>query len=423
MFKHRRLLKWDITLLILICSALLTSVLLIQQLRQFNLTTSPAITFVPSEPTAVSLPTQQDANPSAPAAANDAPTEVIEELPPSPAQFFSPVEIERHQTLGISQRLLSDLGSVPVARYSDSIPNIPKDILDQLTYGTPGGGGPGCIPDHEFPRVGGIFQNPTFLGEEFKVFHTGWAATGETLISRLILPNNELIEDIRTTENFLGENIIGCESYQYTTDWIDPIGEYKLSLTGDEATINASVHVIAPTEPTIFETDNGILLYGFAPYERIRIFIYDFDQNQQVPGDLVGWDSFAAGKDGIVALLISTELLSDTYAYFVVGEDSGWARGGTNLFIPPISGANFFNVVTAVPQIETLQIRAAPGTDQPIVAELPNQTELFVIEAGRYEISTGTHWLPVRTKNGIDGWIEESKVQVLRLAQYEEVPK
>lgn len=418
MFKHRQLLKWDITLLLLLFFALLTTILLIQQLRQIIVPRTITATTIQPSPTSIPQHTPRPVDP--PASAPGAGTvETTSESAIPTLQFFSPTEIERHQSLEVSQRLISDLSSVPVEQYSGSAQDIPKDIIEQLFYGTPGGGGFFCLSAYELPRIDVIIGgDPAILGQEFIVFHTGWAASGETLMSRLTLPSEEVIEGIHPTEP--SNPLVGCEYYSYTTKWIDPLGLYELSLTGNNETISTSVTVAPPTEPSLFETDNGILLFGFSPNEQIRIFIYDFDKQQIIPGDLKGWDNFVVGKDGTLAILISNELISEKHGYFVLGDTSGWFRGGSNVFIPPISGNDIYNVVTALPYIQTLEIREAPGSEIE-TAKLPPESQLVVIGASYFDSTTNTRWLPVRAETGLSGWVDESKVQVVRITTYNEL--
>lgn len=285
----------------------------------------------------------------------------------------------------------------------------PDDIVDEISFydGGSGGGGIDCriapkgpVEKMEFIEID---LCPPPLAEEIFVEIT--KPNGETNLQPFI-SSSKFIKGL----------------FLYRVPWEEQTGKYTFKFYGKEFDeFIFSVDVIQPVGPQVYFSKNEQgeqrLFYQFAPYEKIRVFVYNYDDDS-----FIGWTTIYADESGSAVLLnaLAPENENDSFRLAIVGEESGqvvkpWVgkkdivcKGAPN----PQHGVNgSYIIITADSIIGYKSLDALYSS-----TSIPNETESIAISRGTILVIPGTHgpickdstfWYLSYSLDGV--WVPEGK--------------
>lgn len=193
---------------------------------------------------------------------------------------------------------------------------LPKDVISELSFFGGGGGGPSPNPClwYEQPTIFQAPVEPQVAWDIVTIKACGWDYQEKVTVA-LTKPNGEQIaEELLATEDEWAIEFI----YRITLD--DPLGRYSVSFTGKKATTTGGFTVGQPDKPTIvFDGKDTMLLSGFAPNERLRLFAY-------VPVEsiarLVAWQEFQTDIFGRLFISFDANMFA-VDNFVAIGDVSG----------------------------------------------------------------------------------------------------
>ncbi len=247
---------------------------------------------------------------------------------------------------------------------------LPDDVIQEINYAGVGGGGGGAFCDNEplngntntiefpaFPDAqsevwadhaksadgGNIVL--TFLDTNIDIINCGWDP-GDVISAELIYPNGKVDSMTAESVQFLkgvtwdGFDIPYGDGYSakihFYVDVNSPEGEYhyQLKASGGRST-GGIINLIRPVGPHA-RTIKGVsgidhyYLYGFAPSENIRIFLYrNLKKDESEPGKMMGWKPAQVNEKGQLDIdlnMSGVENLDKGLILLVVGDQSGTAE-------------------------------------------------------------------------------------------------
>jgi hypothetical protein len=292
----------------------------------------------------------------------------------------------------------------------------PSDILDEVSYFGQGGG-PFCEDDsYPAPKVVHYTQ-PTELMYSGVLTVCGWKA-GEKLTGSVRYPDGKTI-NIRVENRFDGVTNYGI--LEFTSTLSDPPGDYVFMIKGKTATLQKTIRFNMPDGPRIYRVEtNRLLLYGFKPHEKVRLFCYVY--GVKTGFKLVGWQKYAVDSRGQLDLKVPEIQYSD---FIAIGEKTGEAHilkslpgGGYadtleqgSIVKAPSCGSLKSRLHKGGPGRITItdgtktRIREKAGFTQKILDLLPEGI-FFNILDGPVCVDQSIWW-QVRTKSGRVGWMAE----------------
>lgn len=313
---------------------------------------------------------------------------------------------------------------------SNQVP--PADILEEVTYYGQGAGN--CTkPSYSAPEIVGVTGN-TILMMGSSLSACGWEEN-EVLTGKVIYPDGRTFTySVNTYKDFTG---VGG-TLHFTPSINDPVGSYKLVLTGQNGSVETTVYYSNPSGPHIFyASDNEIYLYGFSTSEKITLYCYD-STGQIIDGEYVGvflgWEEYRVGVDG--ALTINAPVNKCNFA--VIGEISGevhslrnleggriydWApetiRTQSSSSSSSSTGSEQTSSCPGAPQqrleiggmayvctsIDSVKLREGPGKDHAVIKSLIPGADLEII--GGPKCNNDWSWWQVKTESGYIGWMSE----------------
>lgn len=202
----------------------------------------------------------------------------------------------------------------------ESIP--PDDIVDEISFYDGGSGGDG-IDCRIAPK--GPIEKMEFI--EIKLCPSPLV---EEILVEITKPNGE-----RDLQPFISSSEFIKDLFLYRVPWEEQTGKYTFKFYGKEFDeFIFSVDVIQPVGPQVYFSKNEQgeqrLFYQFAPYEKIRVFVYNYDDDS-----FIGWTTIYADESGSAVLLnaMAPEDEKDSFQLAIVGEESGqvlkpWANKG-----------------------------------------------------------------------------------------------
>lgn len=169
-----------------------------------------------------------------------------------------------------------------------------------------------------------------------------------------------------------------------------------------------------------FGFGQGLILYGFEPNERLRVFVYehtgrlmstcesDDGRVYSVSRYVTDWN---VTVDDSGSLWIKTDLRNQLgeFQFVVTHPDTGeivgeWMSMIEHLLIPGRAwGAN--STVRANTGDAWLDIHAEPGYDSRVLAQIAHCETMILI--GDSALVDGERWWPVRLNNQVEGWVTE----------------
>jgi hypothetical protein len=115
--------------------------------------------------------------------------------------------------------------------------------------------------------------------------------------------------------------------FEHTPDLSDLTGQYTFTFAGESGQVSHIVDVILPTGPRLYEEDDGqLLLYNFAPGERVRLFAYTSEKLDEERGQVVlrDWKEVVVNAAG--QLRVHHDLTGIDY-WVALGDVSGEVKG------------------------------------------------------------------------------------------------
>lgn len=197
---------------------------------------------------------------------------------------------------------------------------LPENMMEELMFfGGAGGGYDPCenapqgtlsVPEPDTPVV--IFGSAS---EEKCVVVCGWKPEDAVQIT-LTAPDSSMID--YPGQVLYGGTVFFCPEFRVD----DPLGSYQLRAEGESGEIETRFEVVRPEKPTLTEREGELILYAFAPDEKVRVFAYapeELGRSQK----FAGWQEYRVDEDG----KLSIELVGgDELDYFALGVSSGEAR-------------------------------------------------------------------------------------------------
>lgn len=303
--------------------------------------------------------------------------------------------------------------SIPSVNFSLSDINRlpPQDIFDEVSYYGQGGDPAWCETASTVPVA---CEFPTEAEYLMPVSMTtyGWQ-NNETIQVTIDLPDGvSRLDSVRsdaTKQAFF--------SFKPAHD--DPVGFYTFTFSGKSGTIIATIYYYKPYSPRLLPIDSThMLMYGFDPYESVKLFCYDSDNEQ-----LLGWKEVTVAKDGsqVVSADLKTckfaalnESNQETHLLGVenVADEMDWGHsirrtncGGlfSRLFVHSSASVAFTDG-------SNMRLRAAPGFSQEVLAKISEGTRLVIMD-GPQCVDNSIWWkvLVLFGDGPSSGWMTEEQ--------------
>lgn len=297
----------------------------------------------------------------------------------------------------------------------------PQDILEEISYYGQGAGAYCSDTSYPSPKVGRATETTELMYVGVLIV-CGWK-TDETLTGIIQFPDGKIITIPVGLEND-GEAYYGRLAFTPTLN--DLPGDYLFKIKGKSATVQVTITFNAPDGPHIYLIeDDELLLHGFAPNEKIRLFCY-------VSAKLAGWEEYTVDASGKLTLRFAGVPISQAGDFGIIsdfvalGEKSGEAHilrphvyyGGSidmieqgTIVKQPVCGnlKSYLHKggaarITITDGTKT-RIRAKAGFTQKILDSLPEGTPLTILQGP--VCADKSAWWQVRTKDGLEGWMAE----------------
>lgn len=297
---------------------------------------------------------------------------------------------------------------------SDVPPDV-KGILDEVTYYGMGGGEGGGDPCQ------GI-KNPTVISEwtDIKQMQYAWAlmcgwSSDTDVTVTLSGPSNYFHqEELRNNEYGLlhWSHFLGIDA---------PLGEYVVEFSDGSKFQGFKFEVFPVTEPGVlfFFDKKNIQIFEFRPNEKVRVFLYSYDYNNQSL-HLKAWAEFHTDSRGYLRI----DLVDQSKDYVVVGEFSGEfllssasiesilkANSAQKTDTVFCNGAPKSRVFVGTVARITLtdgtptRVREKPTTSAKILGRLAEGTQFKVVNGPK--CADNYAWWQIQLANGTRGWIAE----------------
>lgn len=203
----------------------------------------------------------------------------------------------------------------------------PIDIPSEVAYFASGGGGGnssssstcGILSVARVVEVGKTLIIDSFCG----------FVAGEIVVLNISFPDGSIYKDsAEVTNDSQGR---GKVSFSVVIEPTYPIGTYEIELSGDTTTASTTLEVTNPEGPRMFEwqpyAHSGpipLTLYNFQPYEGVQLLVYKHRDSTPYY-DFYAVSEYVTDSTGRLDLFLDSQLRSEEYGYFVVGEFSGEA--------------------------------------------------------------------------------------------------
>jgi hypothetical protein len=183
----------------------------------------------------------------------------------------------------------------------------PADILTEVIFFGGGMGSGKLCEHHEQPEVLSAWTQAELFGFVL-VITCGWQP-GEWVGITLSYPDGRTeFQEIQAHE------VDGEVFLHHQVAVEDPTGEYTLQFQGKSGQVVHSFVVTEPSGPRLYKLDeNRLLLYNFAPYEQIRFFVYELDEETPYTPDqiqrLIAWQEFQVGSNGQLLVELGQDIM------------------------------------------------------------------------------------------------------------------
>jgi hypothetical protein len=289
----------------------------------------------------------------------------------------------------------------------------PNDVLEEISYYGQGGG-QYCTGDEKKPVM---TYEP--LNEELMTLSTliacGWERN-EILTGTIKYPNGKSVTSKIQTKSDEDSNY-GIFGFRPAID--DPPGIYVFTLEGKKGRVEAKARFSKPNGPRLFQFDNGnLLLYGFAPKENVRLFVY-FDNK------LAAWQEYQVNQSGqlIIKYLVPNKNY-ELVLLMAIGDQSGevhlkyenhFGRSFDILVdksIQKVFCGGVYSRLTlansghvAFTDGADMRIRKKPGFSHDVMYKVPEGTGFNLLDGP--ECVDNVFWWQIQTEEKLEGWMAE----------------
>jgi len=341
----------------------------------------------------------------------NSPWSPIRNVPAIPTNYVT--DIPAIPTINATNIPLPKPTQVQIPKADFSLPSIntvpPEDILEEITYSATGGGDAGC-PILTSPEL--RLSEKYEWAEGIGVNSCGWKSDEPVQVT-ITYPNKHSESEI---VNALWDGSVSL--WRRSVDL--PIGQYHFYLKGENGVLEDTAILQVGNTPLIYG-ENDLFLSGFKKHEKVRLLLYKSQPSSYMT--LIGWQEYQVSETG--QLVISAPAKRDQfgncdYFYYIIGEISGFVSNSLDRCNP--SGVDTITTAhcgslksrlkydtqarVAFTDGSNMNIRKFPGFDQPVIARVPEGTNIISLYRLCQDNST---WWYVRTKNGIDGWMAEEQ--------------
>lgn len=216
-----------------------------------------------------------------------------------------------------SEAQIEDTSTQNTVLTEDSLNLVPpEDIIQEVGFfGGMGGGGSLC----EFTD----YQTPTFLSTADRPYEWMDPVSVELCVLEIYedvqvvvtSPSGMTVSEEMVSPGLTESGTKGVIYYYYTPKVFDPTGEYTITFTGSNWTLEYYFTLIEPPGARLYLDEEQLFLVNFSPNEVIRLLVYELSNFGQ---KFVGWRKFQVDDRGTLTLqLVSRD------SYVVVGEISG----------------------------------------------------------------------------------------------------
>lgn len=285
----------------------------------------------------------------------------------------------------------------------------PDDILEEVSFGGQGGGGY-CINQTKL----GIDKNSSNVVDwlsHIELIACGWEEGEQIQISIRFPDGNTTSKTVQAKTDWHSTVPYVDADYNPTIDSVP--GLYIFTFRGNNHTIEYKIDVTIPNEPRIYYLNDiqAFYIYGLAPQENIRFFLYTFDGSSL---RLTAWQYYAVDSQG--HLIIKTPEESSEH-FFAIGDVTG-VIGYINILshndvascsmaLPSRLEVGKYAYVATEPPLDQ-RVRKGPGSDYSIVGYIAPGNSMKILD-GPYCAYDGWVWWKVQSikKPDLIGWTSE----------------
>ncbi len=285
----------------------------------------------------------------------------------------------------------------------------PPNVMKMINWGRGGGGGPGLECEGtttvSFPSfyADSKFNHNYELMEDPVIVSCGWKA-GEKVRVTIKYPNNRTATQTYTA---IGDgNGFVISSFRPSLD--DPTGTFQYTFQGNTAKLTGSIKFITPKGAHMYWLgDSRILLYGFAPNERVTLVAYGDDNN------FLRWMEVQVGKDG--RLMLSTDYPNGAVILargaksvqdLAVEVRQGEVMVATEMCLRTKPTRFRSGQDTDASIVGGIKIYEEPDSRSKLVRKMQNQARLVV--SGYPICAEGMRWWQVTSNKGFGGYAPEA---------------
>lgn len=307
-------------------------------------------------------------------------------------------------------------------------------------------GGSKCAKTQPGPTLAFDIQTIEQM-EVIDLYSCGWQP-GETVQVTAQYPSGKTLASFKVQAGEEGSQngSPGKISLAYQPHIDDPTGKYTFTLTSKSGAVATTVLVTRPGGARLYHlTDNPwkpekgmrgkrntLLLWGFAPGEKVRLIVYRYSDTFTLKRyySLFGFEDYTIPENGRVQVNLNLDTVGDQQQLLVMasGSQSGSALlqdyknpAGVvsygsiiDLYCP---GAMPFRIDSRQPYVRAafvdgtnLRIREQPGFSSSVLKSVPEGTVLERVQGNQFRCVDNTFWMQVHLPDGTSdtGWVAET---------------
>lgn len=343
------------------------------------------------------------------------------------------INTQTAQPTTISSENGNNLGETFSLQEANSI--APDDILKEITFGGAGGGGPCTSSSADYSK-------PVFDEAEpyFKINpkHVEWLdgfnivicglKEGEIVKGRVVDPEGNTFETSEVADWYI---VSFTPTVMFSNEFglKEKIGKYSFLFTTDNTQLRYSLTVVLPSGPRLYpihyynDFPDTYYLYGYSPNERVRLILYQ--NNQEMAGGAIftGWKEYHVDDNG--QLLINISSRNDVWigSFFAVGDLSGLNQNANHHImkaqtlsssdlttckssLPSRLRVGLYAYVSTDPPLNN-RVRKDAGTDYQVIGSIGAGNALKILDGPK--CANGWAWWKVQSikKPDLVGWTSE----------------
>lgn len=319
-----------------------------------------------------------------------------EKSPPA-AQVPNPAQVSPVTTAPVPTFLTPTVVELPVespasftldAMYRQE----PTDQLrKQLVYSVGGGSAPCSLETGDQ-----IFLCPDRPIEPFRYV---WISLGGLVPASQVRLVITYPASVQSQAIELAVDLKGSVSYKFIPSLDDPLGSYQAEFFTPSGVKTGRFDVVASSRPrlVVFPADDQVVVFGFQPYEALRLYLYSRCDQTCKGIRLIGWQAYQVDGNGRLTVAFATGLEP---LFVAVGDRSGAAyleRVGSEVYNQDWVGADVYCPGTLLPQeIELGSFVQVTLPDVPVRRARPDGETVFTLHTGdRAQVSNSVWFSPV----------------------------